>query len=140
MIENPPPLEVLPVYQSYEFSQPLVQCKQIDNAQGTTPVYLPKVTGRCIRYDQMLASSSDTAAVKLQLHCIAASVDNTLGSVDIPAGSGYAGVAPVDILGTLLPAGQTFLLLDSEAQLSIAVEAAVTSGKRVDVSAFGGSF
>lgn len=128
------------MYQQFDYLAPLVQSKHIANADGTGNIYLPQVSGRALRYDVILVTSDDSAARVMQLHVISGGVDSIVGSVSIPAGSGYAGAANVDLVSALLPAGVPYILLDSGAQLALSMEAAVTAGKTVGVAALGGQF
>lgn len=128
------------MYQPYEYTSPVVRRCQIENATGTNAVNLASVARDGERYDLILAASTDTSPRVLQVLVSDGVNWDTIGSVSIPAGSGLGGTPAVDVLGAIMPTGQTSLLLPTGQNLAFAVESAVTAAKVLTVALFGGVF
>lgn len=92
------------------------------------------------RIDNLLLTSNDTIDHKVVIWVTNASINYVVGSVDVPAGAGHGGVAPVDAIPLIVVAGQQGLLVDSTTTYSYSVEVAVTSTFEVDCVGMGGYF
>lgn len=92
------------------------------------------------RVDDVLLSNTDAAAHAVVLGINAAGTHYTVCNVNVPAGSGVAGVAPVQVFATQLPTQQAGILLAPSAVLDVRVEVAVGAATSVTVVAFGGDF
>lgn len=111
----------------------------IANADGTTKktLYTPPATG--VRVDQIRVCSSDTAAVVLVFTLTVSGVDQPLGEVQVPAGSGTDGSTLwIDALTSLNNDQPMFLA--SGTTLKVNAKAAVTAGKTVSATLFAGDF
>lgn len=93
----------------------------------------------------LLAASTDSAAINLQIYISRGGTDYQIGCVNIPANSGTNGVAnAVDLLnGTNIPgllvdsAGKLYLALKTGDTLRVACLATMTAAKTLWVTAIG---
>lgn len=87
--------------QTFDESYPVVQCTSIAAASGTAEVTVQPTTISPWRVDKMLVSS--TAAVDHTLTVKYNNGTNTFPviAVNIPAGAGGLGIAPVDVIAAL---------------------------------------
>lgn len=91
------------------------------------------------RLDNILICNSDGIAHNVTFSWLLSGVTYFLGSVAVPAGTGHAGVAPVDAMPTLVAAGQLGILMDNASVLQARMEVTVVTGQ-VDLTALGGLF
>ena len=107
---------------------------QIVPADTTTlkTVYTGGTNGS--RIDQLLVSSTDTAAMTLMWYKNIGGTDYHLADTVIAIGSGYTTVAAVDAITTLAPV-LGYLVLASGDILKVKVLAAVTTAKQIDIVA-----
>ncbi len=83
----------------------------LDNAQGITPVDLPNLGFGQYRYDFCYITNSDAIDHVVLFKYNADGPGVFCGSVTVPAGSGYGGVAPVEaftVMQGASPPGYTF--------------------------------
>ena len=107
---------------------------QIVPADTTTlkTVYTGGTNGS--RIDQLLVSSTDTAAMTLMWYKNIGGTDYHLADTVIAIGSGSPTVAAVDAITTLAPV-LGYLVLASGDILKVKVLAAVTTAKQIDIVA-----
>lgn len=117
-----------------------ISLAQIVNADGTTLKQLASSQFPDLRIDNILLTSSDTVTRVVDFWYNLSGVNYLIGSVSVPAGAGYAGVAAVDAMATLLLIGQIGLPMNSSAVLNWAVETTVTAAKVVQAVVLGGRF
>lgn len=91
------------------------------------------------RLDNILICNSDGIAHNVTFSWLLSGVTYFLGSVAVPAGTGHAGVAPVDAMPLLVAAGQLGILFDNASVLQARMEVTVVTGQ-VDLTALGGLF
>lgn len=92
------------------------------------------------RVDTILAVNNDTIDHEVSLRINIASAFYWLGSVVIPAGAGFAGTPSIDLLAACVPPTQLGLNLFSFNYLEVDCLVALSSGKGVWITAFGGLF
>lgn len=110
----------------------------LSNASGTTKqtLYTAAVG---LRVDQIRVCNTDTTAVLLVFSLGLSGTDYPLGEVLIPAGAGTDGSTQwVDALAMLN--NDRSMFLESDAVLKVNAKAAVTNGKTVSVTLFGGDY
>ncbi|MHC1788655.1 hypothetical protein [Solidesulfovibrio sp.] len=111
----------------------------IANADAATKKVLYTAPASGVRVDQIRVCSNDTAAVVLAFALTISAVDYPLGEVLVPAGAGTDGSTLwVDALGSLN--NDQPLFLASGSVLKVNAKVAVTAGKTVSVTLFGGDF
>lgn len=118
---------------------------ELDNADGTTPATLATAGTNGLVIEAISATSTDTAAVELDLSVTDGTNTWVVGSVSVPAGSGTDGgtTAAVDLLQqTDLPwlRDDLTIALASGWSLKVGAHAAITAAKVVHVVAFGGEY
>lgn len=97
-------------------------------------------TTRGFRLDTIMAVNEDVVD-----HVVSFLTDNgggavRIGSATIPAGAGFLGAAPVDVLADLLPATTNGLVLAGLFNLEVYCETAVTLTNKLTIFAMGGIF
>lgn len=110
----------------------------IGNAQGTTIQTLYGSDPSIKRFDAIILSSDDVVDRDVVLWLSIASTFYSIGSITVPAGSGFNGVAPVNALLTLGPANIGGIVFGSFIQFGVSVASTVTAGKTVTVVGLGG--
>lgn len=108
-----------------------------DTTVAKTVVTAAQIAGQ--RVDNILICNSDGIAHNVTFSYLSSGVTYYLGSVAVPSGAGHAGVAPVDAIPLLIPAGQVGLLFDNTTVLQARMEVTVVTGQ-VDLLFFGGFF
>jgi hypothetical protein len=86
------------------------------------------------RIDQITVSSTDTAAMTTMWYKTIGGTDYHIGDVIITTGAGYTTVPFVDAIATLEPT-LGYIALGSGEVLKVAVLAAVTTAKQIDIVA-----
>lgn len=122
--------EVYPIAGTYTFLNSYVP------ATWGTVVTVSTTPGRV---DQLLALNSDTVAHVITIRTTNGSTTQFWGSVSVPAGAGFGGVAPVDVLAAILPSTQLYLLLMQGYSLQGDIPAAPAAGTYVELTAAGGT-
>lgn len=128
--------------QNLNFTQDIANpVKRLNNANGTTAVTVYTAPTNDAVLKSLIATSTDTAAVNLQVFISDGTTDHLLGTVRIPAGSGTDGAtASVDILGSSLLPGlpvdmnnRRILPMEYGKILKVAPLVAITATKQVDL-------
>lgn len=91
------------------------------------------------RVDDILASNNDTIPHVLELALTVGAVTYALGSVSVPAGTGWAGAPALSLGATLLPPLQAGWLLGYNNLLKVRVTVAMVGAFVCDVVGFGGA-
>jgi hypothetical protein len=123
---------------SFDENTAINSAQTLNAASGTGEVWLWDETPLPSRVDSLVGTTNDVID-----HVIALRIDHgggvqQLGSVTIPAGSGYGATPTVDLLAALPVALQGGLLLSYQDALKVQLEVAVTAAFVVDVLASGG--
>lgn len=92
------------------------------------------------RIDSILVASNDTVDRVIQLRLSQGGNYYWLGSLNVPAGTGFDGTPALDLLASVLPATQVGLNLFVFVILQVNAPAAVSSGKGIWLTTFGGTF
>lgn len=92
------------------------------------------------RVDTILAANNDTIDHVVNLRINIAASFYWLGSVTVPAGTGFDGVPAIDLLAACVPVTQVGLNLFSFNYLEINVPVALNTGKGLWLTTFGGLF
>lgn len=109
---------------------------------GATPgsyVYLNTTNVDLQRCDVLLGINSDTIDHLLSVDIAGSGAASLLGQVKLPAGCGYGGVPPVDMIAALLPSNHQYFWLWNGNIIGLAVGEAINAGKLVTVNAMAGS-
>jgi hypothetical protein len=124
--------------QQFSETYPVQDTAAIFTANAAADVQITGRPGQVIRIDKLLAVSSDTADQVVRVHYAPASgTAYDLGSVLIPAGSGYEPLPPIDVLARIYSSIEGLILQPGDV-LSAAVAVAVTATKVLTVTAYGG--
>lgn len=114
---------------------------RIQNADGTTEKVMLTAGAAGARIDVITATSTDTTDRTLALYIQKNGTSYRLGETTIPDGSGTNGAdKTVDVLAAALPWLTGSLHIEAGCSLTVALTVAATSGKVVDVAAFGGDY
>lgn len=120
---------------------PLADAHQWDNgsAVGAWDVGIFD-KGRVWRLDVVMFSNSDTIAHHVLIDPMNAAGGSLWGQFAIPAGAGYAGVPPVELLSAWLPSSLQFWLVGAGQPWNFQLVEAVNAGKLLSVIGHGGGF
>lgn len=124
----------------FDENQTITFKAKIVAADTTTLKTLVSSSGVQGRIDNLLVSSSDAIDHKVVFWVTNAGINYSLGSIDVPAGTGHGGLAAIDAVPLLIPAGQLGFLIDSTTVYSYSVEVTVTSTFEVDCVGYGGYY
>ncbi len=118
---------------------PLAIGVQFLAADGTTwkTITTGALTGS--RIDDILASNSGAGAHVVELRLQVGGINYVCGSVSIPAGSGFGGVAAVPLSTAPVPANQGGWTLGYNVLLQAHVTVAMGAAEELDLAAFGGA-
>jgi hypothetical protein len=122
----------------FQETQPLVQETAFLNANGIAAAAILANLSGPYRVDMVLATNGDAVDHVIDLYIRISGVNYPIGSVSVPAGSGFGGVPSVDILAGALPAGSAGLPLIDGATLYASMEVAITAPNQVTITALGG--
>lgn len=114
--------------------------RRIVPADGTASLSFITVNSGDRRYDTILCANRDTIPHVVTLTKTNAGVVTVLGSVSVPAGTGYAGSPTVDLLALILPTTQSGINLQAGETVNVQLAVAVAATFDLDVTAFGGAF
>lgn len=126
--------------QIYDETTPIIGGHSYLIADGTTPINVLQAGYKGGRCDNALCGNYGAADVSMILFVTVGGSNIALAAITVPAGSGAAGVAPVDLiakLGTLAASG---LVLPTLGILYAAPSVAVTADNSLVVVTLGGSF
>lgn len=108
------------------------------NGSGiTTHDLVPQVTSDT-RIDAILACNNDTIPHVLFLQLGTGSFMFTLGSVSVPAGTGFAGTPTLDILAACLPAAMVGVVIPNGARIQGQLLVAMVGAYILETLALGG--
>jgi hypothetical protein len=117
---------------------PLLAYVNIVNADGTNVKTLTTAQSAYTRFDTILVSNADTIAHVINLWADVAST-RFLGSVNIPAGAGHLGVAPVDLIAALPLTNPGGLVITGAMGLGVHLDVAMVAPYTMHVVALGGT-
>jgi len=113
----------------------------LNNGSGTTgaTLFTPGASGSVIEGISII--SNDTAAREIVFYLTISATDYVIGSVSVPAlGSAtYIKLSAFDFFGFLNPNDQK-IVLKNGAVLKAKMVSTITSGKQIDIVAYGGDF
>jgi len=92
------------------------------------------------RVNAINITSDDTATINLDIFVRSGATNYLLGSVTVPAGSGKAGVAPVEFFAAIMPTSEAGIDLTGAQGLQAACEATMTAAKTCTVQVYGGLY
>lgn len=124
--------------QVYDETTPINISVELNNASGTTRHNLVPAQGQNYRIDAITAVSTDTSDRVVDVIINTSGNHYAIGSINVPAGSGTGLVAAVNLVEHLVTALQAGLVLNAATTVDVLVESAITSGKVIDFTAFGG--
>ena len=114
---------------------PIQQVAQIVAADTTTLKSLnPQLFLGGVRLDNILLTNTDGIDHVVDFWITVSAVNYLLGSIHVPAGTGKGGVAAIDAIPLLIPAGQVGYLGTNNSQLYFSVEVTVVTGSVQAVS------
>lgn len=124
---------------AFQETQPVVAQVTFVNADGTAAKSLASYLGGPWRVDSIYVTNDDTIDHVVDLFVRVTATNYLLGSANVPAGTGKAGVPAVDVLAASLPSGSAGLALGDGASIQAAMEVAVAAAHTVTLNAFGGA-
>jgi hypothetical protein len=116
-----------------------VDAVQFTITDTTVAKSLGSIGSNGTRFDSIMCSTNDTAAVNLAFYLNDGSTNHYIGVVAVPAGSGYTTVPRVEAMSTLSPK-LGYLVVPSGWTLQAGCVAAMTAGKTTDMVASGGDY
>ena len=117
---------------------PYADYVEIVNSDGTNYKNLTLSDASIRRIDSILVSSDDTVDRYVRLNVYDGSTQRSMGYAKIPAGSGHGGLPTVDLVTVLCSSLIAGVVPGPFNQLTVNSDTAVTSGKTIQCSAFGG--
>ena len=111
----------------------------LDNAQGTTPVDLPLLGFGQYRYDYGYISNADAIDHVVRFFYNADGPGVQWADVSVPAGSGFAGVAPVEVFSTVQGANPVGMVFPHGCYFSVSNVVSATVAGAVTVLLLGGT-
>jgi hypothetical protein len=121
--------EVFPIYARAAITQ----------ASGTNPVQSTPECDYPHRFDLVLAHSSAAADRDVRLSAYVAAVDYYLGTVTVPAGSGFTTVPAVDLVAALIEPPNDGIVLPGGAVLRASLSSALGAGETLTLICAGGT-
>ena len=118
----------------------LVAGLQLILASGTSDNLIIDTGTQDRRIDSIICTSTDTIDHDVQIKVNYTSGPQVIGSVHVPAGAGYGGVAAVEGMLTLSVSPIAGILLGPGSQLFVRALVPVTTALAVDVLVQGGTF
>ena len=122
--------------QSTSATGPIAQQTTFTSADTTVAKSIVTAPGGPFHVFELVICSDDTADIKLDVFTRVGSTNFLLGSVDVPAGSGKAGVLPAYFVKFAVPDTIVGLDFPGATSLQAAVEATMTAAKTLTVTAF----
>lgn len=122
----------------FDERSPLLFWGQITAAELLAHEQIVPVEYSARRIDAILLTSTDTAARVIDLYVPQLGTDQIIGSVNVPAGSGYNGLPPVDMVAAIFAGSNGQLVLGPGQELLIGAETDLTAAKVVNAQVFGG--
>lgn len=124
----------LPIY-----TTPLLSAASFVNSDGITAKTLIATNAGVQRIDGLVVSSNDTVDRTVSFLENDGSADHYLGSILVPAGSGYS-VPRVNALGTIAPGTTGAIILPAGSSLKCAPTVAITATDTLTIIASGGIY
>jgi hypothetical protein len=93
-----------------------------------------------VRLDSLQATNSDAIDHELGFQLNASGYAVEMGTVNIPAGAGFGGVPPVDIMAAIAPTQIGGIIITKDWSFVVENLVAVVFPNKVSVWAFGGEF
>jgi hypothetical protein len=118
----------------------LNQSRLVVPADGTGVLALVTATTTDRRIDTLLCANRDGIAHVVSLVFTNGAVVTQLGSVSVPAGTGYAGTPAIDLLVACFPVSQAGLAIQPTQLLGIQLAVAVVATFDLSVTALGGQY
>jgi hypothetical protein len=119
---------------------PIIHVVTIVTAMGTGKLTLATPPYQGERVDDILLSNTDAIAHVVNLSYSRSGTNYPLASISVPAGSGSAGVPPVNLADTQSPSKHLGWLLQAPDTLAVNVEVAMGAATTLYVVSQGGSF
>lgn len=117
---------------------PVLYGLQLANGDGTTVTLLTQSLLQFQRIDHILASNNDTIPHVLNITAFVNANEQRVASASVPAGAGYGGIPPVDVIATGAPASLDGIPLAANVHLSAQLEIAMVGGSLMNLLATGG--
>ena len=107
---------------------------------ANTTTLVPIIGGQqaAVRIDAILLASNAAAAHVVELLLTGGTVDGLVGSISIPAGSGYAAAPVVDLVPTIVPLSIGGLLLPANYGFGLRLAVTLGAGETITVTVIGG--
>jgi hypothetical protein len=121
-------------------TQPLVAIVTFLAADGTTIKGVNPAQSGPYRIDAVAITNTDTIAHNVAFYIHTGAGNTLLGSVAVPAGTGLAGVKPVELIEAWNLTQLTGFNLDATRQLYAGMEVAVAGAFVVTITGFGGLY
>jgi hypothetical protein len=125
--------------QSFDESLPLNEGASIESTDGTNWVSVHGGIQSLCRIDTILVTNSDSVDHVVNLRMNANAAQTRLTSVNLPAGTGSAGVPPVDLIAAIPGVLAGGIPLYAFTTLEAQAEVAFGAGTGAQISVVGGS-
>lgn len=112
---------------------------EVINAIGLNPSYLSGPGNVQLRFDTVWLSNNDASDHIVDVTLLSSSFSQPLGSVNVPAGSGFGGLRCVEALSSIFGTGSTGMCLMAGDQLGFAVEVIMPGATVLGISGLGGT-
>lgn len=126
------------MFSQFDYRTALAKVVQLDNTSGTGTVSVGSPDYQADRYDAIFLSQDDVAAHVVALTVAATGGALPIASVSVPAGAGFGGVAPVELVSAAMPAQTPYLLIPEGATLYVNVEVTMPGAKVLNLVGLGG--
>lgn len=111
---------------------------RLDDTQSETFVKLVETSDHCLRLDALLISNSDSIDHICEVYLNFNGPQLVVGTVNVPAGSGFSGVPPVDFCATSTPISLGGIVVSDYYDIYVFVRGVIGSATNIDFLAFGG--
>ena len=126
--------------QTFDEVIPLAIRITADDSYSTVLFGMGPIPAYAHRIDYVYVTNNDTIDHVVDVHYVVLSNPTLLGSCNVPAGSGLAGVPPVDVLAGVLGAPGLGLAFAAASNIDLSVEVAIVPTFTMTVVALGGYF
>jgi hypothetical protein len=126
--------------QVFDERQPLVRQYEATFTDGASPFELNRLLPIWSRFDYIWVTCTDTIDQFVQVALNTPTGEIPLGQVNVPAGSGYAGVPSVDLLFGLFGVSGQGIVIPSDTDLRFRIVAGLGAAAIMDLNALGGYF
>lgn len=121
-------------------TQPAVNPVLFTSADTTVAKVIVAAPSQPWRLIALNITSTDTAAQVIDVFLRVGSTNTLIGSVTVPAGTGVAGVAPVEFFKAIMPDTEQGLDLAGNNGIQAGLEATMTAAKTITVTAVFGYY